>query len=236
MTKVNPTPNALSAPRAYLILRSMNNMRLFLIVSLLTLGGCSTLESIGTDISARYDALSEKFHNPVDPVKEAKKQLPLYDGTCPGVTVRPDLRHLVEFRDESKPSADTIVSEITMMSVENVCRVEKDTLVMQIDFHLAAKTGPKARVKPTDIPSFAYPYFVAVTDSQGTILSKEVFAASVAYGRKQNELTQVESIFQNMPYPDHTIGRTYNVIVGFQLSPAQLDYNNRIGINAAATP
>lgn len=192
--------------------------------SLLALGGCSTLEGLKTDLASGFDSVSDKVASVVDPDAERKKQ-PVYDGSCPQASLRPDLRRLVEFYDPDKPADAGKISEVTITNISNICRIENGALVMQIDLSLDGKTGPKARVKPNDKPSFAYPYFVAVTDPQGNVLSKEIFAASIAYGPAQNELKQTESIFQNMPFPDKTIGQTYSVIVGFQLTPEQLAYN-----------
>ncbi len=193
-------------------------------MSLLSIAGCSTFEGLKSDLSSGFKSASNTVANVVDPDEE-KKKLPVYDGSCPTVSARPDLRRLVEFYDPEKPVEATKISEITMTSVRNVCRIENGQLVMQIDFALEGNTGPKARVKPSDKPSFAYPYFVAVTDPQGNVLSKEIFASTVAYGSDQKELKQTESIFQNMPFPDATIGQSYSVVVGFQLTPQQLAYN-----------
>jgi len=104
---------------------------------------------------------------------------------------------------------------------------------MQIDFDLHGKTGPRARQKSNDQPNFAYPYFIAVTDAQGNVLFKELFAATIAYGRQENEKTLSETIFQNMPFPDSAAGEAYHVVIGFQLDETQLAYNSRAG---SATP
>lgn len=202
------------------------------LTALLALGGCSTFEGLKSDITNGYNSLLSGTDtaeavtrtNQDDP-DAAKKRLPVYDGSCPGVSVRPDLRRLVEFYNADKPSDATKISEVTLTNVQNICRVEADKLVMQIDLTLDGKTGPKARMKPTDKPSFAYPYLVAVTDAQGNVLSKDIFAASIAYGADQKDIKQTESIFQNMPFPDATIGQVYTVVVGFQLTPEQLAYN-----------
>lgn len=191
----------------------------------LSLGGCSTVEGLKQDITSGYNAVSGKIASLVDPVKEAKKKLPVYEGACPPVSVRPDLSKLVEFYDENKPSDSTKVSEVTIKGVQNTCRIEGDKIIMQIDMALSGKTGPKARKQPKDQPNFAYPYFVAVTNNQGQVVFKEIFAVSLAYGREENEMTLTESIFQNMPIPE-TAGETYNVVVGFQLTDAQLAYNH----------
>lgn len=213
----------------------MTRLYPLLLAATLLLPACSTMEGLKDDLSRSYDAVSGTFAKAVDPIKEEKKKLPVYDGTCPGVSVREDLRHLTEYVDDAKPSEATTVSEITIFGVQNTCRVERENLVMQIDITLNGKTGPKGRMQPGDKPSFAYPYFVAVTDSQGNVLSKEIFAASLAYGANQTEVNQTESIFQNMPFPDSASGETYNVIIGFQLTPEQLA-NNQSQHATASTP
>jgi hypothetical protein len=202
--------------------------RLFVILpAIALLGGCSTFQGLKNDLSRGYDAVANTFTKAVDPVKEEKKKLPVYDGSCPPISVRPDLKHLVEFQDPAKTTDATRVSEATIENVKNTCRVEKESLVMQIDIELSGKTGPKARVKPTDKPSFAYPYFIAVLDEKGNILSKEIFAASVAYNANQNDIKQSETVFQNMPFPDSEAGKSYSVIIGFQLTEDQLAYNQK---------
>lgn len=200
---------------------------LLLTVFALSLGGCSTFQGLKNDVSSGLNAIGDTVGRVIkpDPVKEAKKKLPVYDGTCPTVTVRPDLRRLVEFYDPDKPSDSKKISEVTIVHVQNTCRVEGDKLVMQIDLSLSGKTGPKARVKPTDKPSFVYPYLVAVTDDKGVVLAKDIFAASMVYGANQNDLAYTESVFQTMPFPDAASGQIYNVVVGFQLTPEQLAYN-----------
>ncbi|PZO87936.1 MAG: hypothetical protein DI626_02905 [Micavibrio aeruginosavorus] len=208
-------------------------MRLFRfalsLTALFMLAGCSTFAGLQDDFSKGYANLSESIGGvltpPPDPVKEQKKRLPVYDGTCPQVSARPDLTRLVDFHTSGSNDPSNIASEVEITNVRNTCRVENGALVMQIDIDLSGKTGPKARIKSNDQPNFAYPYFVAVTDNTGIVLSKEIFAAPMSYGRKENANTHTETIFQNMPFPDAASGKTYNVVVGFQLDETQLAYN-----------
>lgn len=197
----------------------------------LILGGCATMEGLGSDLQHGWTTLSSSVAKAVDPIKEAKKKLPVYDGTCPQATARPDLTRLVEFYNPSRTDDASKLSEVTIVGLNNTCRVENDQLVMQIDLSLTGKIGPKAKVKSSDKVSFVYPYFVAVTDQTGVVVAKEIFAASMIYASNQTQGTQEETIFQNMPFPDTANGQTYNVIVGFQLSPEQLDYNHKQGMS-----
>lgn len=210
------------------ILIRMRNVYLIVFITLFTLTGCSTLEGLQNDLTDGYRSITRSIAGTLSPLKEERKRLPVYDGACPPVSVRPDLAHLVDFYNPSRPSESTKMSEVAIKDVQNTCRVEKGGIVMQIDLTLSGKTGPRARARPTDKPSFAYPYFVAVTDLQGNILSKEIFAASLSYNADQSALTQTESVFQNMPVPDKAAGQSFQVVVGFQLTEEQLAYNQTV--------
>lgn len=202
-------------------------------VSLLTLPGCATMDGLGSDVSKGWNKMAN-WVSPHQAAKEEKKKLPVYDGTCPSVSVRPDLKQLVEFTNPAIPSDASKISDVTIQSVENVCRIENNGLVMQIDISLYGQTGPKGRMKPGDKPSFAYPYFVAVTDEMGNVVSKEIFAASLAYGKDQKDINQTETVFQAMPFPDTGAGKMYNVVIGLQLTPDQLAYNQRFAAAPAS--
>lgn len=188
---------------------------------------CSTIDGLKNDLSKGYDAVATTFAKVIDPEIEAKKKLPVFDGNCPSVSVRPDLARISDFYNPAITTENTKTSEATITGVSNTCRIENHKIIMQIDLTVSGKTGPKARIKPTDKPNFSYPYFIAVTDSKGNVLSKEIFATSLSYDSKQNETKTNETVFQNMPIPDTGAGEIYNVVVGFQLTPEQLTYNNK---------
>lgn len=191
------------------------------------LSGCSTMQGLKNDLASGYDSVAQTFAKVLDPTVEAKKKLPVYDGKCPSVSIRPDLAYMVDFYDPAKPSEKTKISEATMTNVQNTCRLENGRIAMQVDLSVHGKTGPKARVKPSDKPSFAYPYFIAVTDSKGSVISKDIFAVSMGYAADQNETSTNETVFQNMPVPDSSVGEFFNVVVGFQLTNEQLTYNHQ---------
>ncbi len=215
------------------------NARTYALIGLalcLPVCGCSTMSGLKNDVSKGYNAVANTFAKVLDPEVEAKKKLPVYDGQCPPIAARPDLTRVVDFYNPAVTSEDTKISEAMITGVLNTCRLENDRIIMQIDLSIAGKTGPKARVKATDKPSFAYPYFVAVTDAAGNVVSKEIFASSISYDANQNEAMTSETVFQNMPVPDSSIGQTFNVVVGFQLTPEQLAYNQSSGLTGTGHP
>lgn len=210
--------------------------RILLILPILVLGGCATWDGLTSDLSTGYKSVASFVEKKLDPIIEKKKTLPLYDGACPNVSTRGDLAHLVDFHANGKAEPSNVSSEVTIKNVENVCRVEGDSIAMQIDFALDGKLGPKGRMKANDQPNFAYPYFVAVVDGNGKVIYKEIFAATIAYDRDEKRKSIKETIFQSMPFPDSGSGESYSVVLGFQLDETQLAYNQKYGTAYTAVP
>lgn len=147
---------------------------------------------------------------------------------CPGVQIMDDLKTAVEFTDLAHPSDKTEVGRLTMSGIEVACQSAAAGMIAEITINFEGALGPKARWKDGDEPSFAYPYFVAVTNPQGTVLSKEIFAASVSYSAQENTLRQVETISQALPGNSLETPALYTIVLGFQLSDEQLAYNRKM--------
>jgi hypothetical protein len=111
--------------------------------------------------------------------------------------------------------------------VDSQCDVSADgqMLAMRLDLKINSMLGPKARRTNNDRPFFAYPYFIAITDTQGNELAKEIFAASVTYDVDQNNLSLIETINQQLPLNEDGSRPDYEVHIGFQLTDEQLFYN-----------
>lgn len=119
-----------------------------------------------------------------------------------------------------------------MSDIKVTCQSADTGMTAEIAINFDGALGPKARWKEGDEPSFAYPYFVAVTNAQGAVMSKEIFAASVSYGAKENTLRQVETISQALPGNALETPALYTIVLGFQLSDEQLAYNRQALKNA----
>ena len=62
----------------------------------------------------------------------------------------------------------------------------------------------------------------------GKILAKEVFSASMIYAQGEDYKSYKETLRQIIPLNDTKQGKKYKVLVGFQLSQEQLNYNRQI--------
>ncbi len=149
------------------------------------------------------------------------------DANCPSVSVIEELKALHQFENPDRPSPATKISEIAMTDLKTGCKHTGNTVAVEIDLTFDGKLGPAARVTQNDQPRFAYPYFIAITTPNGNIIAKEVFAATVAYNKGEDEVTHNESLRQVIPLAGE-FDTDHALLIGFQLSEGELAYNRSV--------
>lgn len=167
-------------------------------------------------------------HNPFKSNGEEAKTSPpttQASASCVPVTVVDDLKMLNQFSDEQAPRADNNVSSVVISAVSSRCTQNDKNVAVDLDIAFDGVLGPKAHKWNADKPSFAYPYFVAITLPDGKIVTKEVFGVTMSYGKDQNTLTQHEHAHQVIPVQG---GQAQQIVVGFQLTESQLAYNRSL--------
>lgn len=192
------------------------------------LAACQTLSGMEQDMQKLIDSSKTAFSSETGETAKAASKVADADNTpCPPLSLAPNLSEMIEFKNLSKPSAKTETARLRITEVQGICNIRDGNLIMDIAFTFDGSLGPMARVKKTDRPSFAFPYFVAVTGPDGNVLSKEIFAASMMYEANQNTLQLEETITQSMPLATNGNIPSYKIITGFQLTNEQLAYNRR---------
>lgn len=145
---------------------------------------------------------------------------------CPPIQVVPELGTLTEYSPMAQPSEKNLVSKVEIAEIGAACNgITKGNLSVDIAMILDGKAGPRARLTPDERPTFAYPYFVALTTTDGEILAKEIHAASMNYGKNQNAQSITEERTHIFPLNGSTETGKYRILVGFQLTDEQLAYN-----------
>ncbi|QQG37151.1 MAG: hypothetical protein HYS17_05155 [Micavibrio aeruginosavorus] len=191
--------------------------------SVLALGltGCETM----TDVKNRLAAIDFPSFSSDDEIQPAEGAVMASAEGCPQVAVVEDLKHLSQFETPANPTPETNISSISMTGMESSCSKTEKTVAVDIGLRFDAALGPKATNWKTESHSFAYPYFVAVTTPSGEILSKEVFAATIRYDANETALTQEESMRQVIPLREGQDVSGYEILIGFQLTDDELNYN-----------
>ncbi|HIF11124.1 MAG TPA: hypothetical protein EYQ81_15665 [Sneathiellales bacterium] len=70
-------------------------------------------------------------------------------------------------------------------------------------------------------------FFVAIVDENQVVIGRERFTSTFILQRSQRRSGVVEEIAQIIPMPPGLTGANYEILIGFELTDAQLAYNHR---------
>lgn len=216
----------------------------------LTLSACQNVQrDVNNSFGQSASALQQAFSNLKNVPSSSKQSQPKHMATalnnapimansgpstfstigpnCPNVRIVGDLNQVHQFVDNSAASHANETSSVQMQGVDTKCRIVKGNIAIDMNIAFTGEVGPKGRARKDDKPAFAYPYFIAITNNQGSIIGKEVFALSMSYNSNDNSQTRTEQVRQMIPMRDKDY-RNYKVMIGFQLNDQELAYNRAL--------
>jgi hypothetical protein len=195
------------------------------LVSVATLGlaGCETMNQAAND-TGDWFGRNNPFKSSGEETTAVTTQTA---AACPPVMAAEELKTLSQFSEEHSPRAENNISTITIANVASTCKYTDKNIAVDLDITFDGALGPKSRVWNGGRPSFAYPYFVAITQADGRIVTKEVFGVTLSYDRNKSVATQHEHMRQVIPLQGPG-SVPQQLVVGFQLTEAQLAYNRSL--------
>lgn len=197
-------------------------MKRFLIVHFLVLilflPSCQPME----DLQGNIDDIQTGHFEPDVQVQTSEK---LLESPCPPIEIVTDLSSISDFSDPLKMLQKNLISRVDMGNAQSTCQLSSNTATVDLKLAFKGVLGPKAKQKSSDKPFFSYPFFVAVTEPNGRIMAKEIFAASLSFGTDESEHAYYENLRQIIPIKSKKHAKRYKIMIGFQLSPEQLEFN-----------
>lgn len=141
---------------------------------------------------------------------------------CPKVGVLADAAHLTTFRDGGGRDLTDVVFEADFGRIAGDCvyRKRNTNVTVEMKLVITAKRGPADRARVADIG-----YFVAIVDQQSNVLARQEFRSTVEFPGDQSQVNVLEELEQIIPLKKDQPGSDYDVLVGFKLSPEQLQRN-----------
>ena len=135
---------------------------------------------------------------------------------CPDVSVVADVAEIRRY-DGAVADPSRLVAQLTVGDFRGGCEYDDDGVTVALDLDFDAQRGPRYGGAP--VP---FDYFVAVVDGTDRILAKEVFATEVMVepGSTRGQVT--EQLAQRIPLDRRALGPTYQILLGFQVSEAEL--------------
>lgn len=147
-------------------------------------------------------------------------------GTCPAVSSLVETSQATVFRPGMPMDPSNMVYTVEITGMKSSCDVDKqaENANTELDIQFRATRAPNGAEA-----HYKVPYYVAITQEE-RILAKKIYTVEFDFQPGQSTTTFSESIGS----AEVTAAREkktfdYNVLVGLQLTKAQLDYNRAIG-------
>ena len=158
-------------------------------------------------------------------------------GPCPLMGVLYDAARVVEFAAPNQERYSNISYTGEMQGVRGLCRyVDSNPITMSIAIDMSFGRGPAATSEHK-----IYRYWVAVARRGRAPIAKQYFDLDVSFPRGQAVVTRTEDV-QHIEIPradPDTSGENFEVLVGFDVTPAQLQFNRdgkRFRVDSGASP
>ena len=148
---------------------------------------------------------------------------------CPIVGILDDTARARYFADPANPDFDMLAYDVELRNAALIsCEWRKDQVVSKIRFEAAARIGPGARSDTVEIPMF-----IVLIDSDGKPLAKIPSTEKIEFSVEtpfQRFAREVKDIY--ITPEDGKKSGDYEILLGIQLTRAQLDFNR----NSARQP
>lgn len=199
---------------------------LIILASTLLLGGCENMTQMGNKIERSFKTVTSKAQMVPPKAPETGVALLIQSSSeCPQVKVLKDLASIAQFADPLITTPETLVASTKLEHIETKCTIVGDAVTLELTLDFSGNLGGAGVSDLNGQANYTYPYFLTVITPDGQILSKDVFALSMVYENKKTALQKREELRQIIPLGQGQSSGKFQVIIGFQLSEQELQFN-----------
>jgi len=147
---------------------------------------------------------------------------------CPASFIAPDTDKMAVFKAGGSTIGDVRYG-VQISNLQSKCeRADKGLRVnTQVAFHVVSNDR--------SLRADAFEYFVSIVDGYHNILTKQIYSVPFEFDARMHDLNKQDEVFANLPLLDIGTANTYAIVVGLQLTEAQLQFN-RAAARSPATP
>jgi len=140
---------------------------------------------------------------------------------CPKVSIIRDLQTVTVFRPGAGRGPSDIAYRGKIADFAGNCEYGSDGVTVNLNLFVGAEKGPAFSGNSADLR-----YFVAVTrPEEANPAAKVEFQTAIDFPTGKSVAASKEDLAQRIPLPKDVNAKGWNVVVGFQLTPEQRDYN-----------
>lgn len=142
---------------------------------------------------------------------------------CPSVLIVEDAAELTLFSPGGGRDLTDVVAVAGFGPFEGQCDYFDDRVDVRLELLVVAERGPALSGDRVVVE-----YFVSILDPQDRIMAKREFPVDLRFASASlSQAASREVLVQSIPLADLATAGDHEILVGFQLDPAQLDFNRR---------
>ena len=143
---------------------------------------------------------------------------------CPQVGILRDANQVTLYRPGGQGAAN-VQARAQIVDYQGNCTYDEDGVTVDVSLILIAERGPA--LVGSSVP---LTYFAAIIDPAGNISTRQRFDTTVDFTGNTPRAGSREDLQPHIPLPKAQDARAYQVLVGFQLTEAQLEANRKAQI------
>lgn len=138
---------------------------------------------------------------------------------CPQVAV---IRDLSIYQNPPAANENDMVISVRMGNIKGGCAVDEKGSAIDASFDVVALRGSGTLGHNMEIP-----FFISVLDAQDNVVRKETYEVPVHFEGEGRMVKGTIPVNPTVALPVGADGADYRVLIGFQLSPEQVNANHR---------
>ena len=138
---------------------------------------------------------------------------------CPEVVLLSDASKQTKFNGQGRDLTD-ILFEADLEAGRLICEYDDNEVDVDLQVRVIASRGPANTDRVANIN-----YFVAVARADQTVLARESFDIAIPFPGNRTRVSGLEEIGQIIPLAAGEDGSDYRIYLGFDLTPAELQFN-----------
>jgi len=142
---------------------------------------------------------------------------------CPRAVVGEGAGRLTRFDGGGKDPTN-VLFEAEIADLAGTCIYDDTEISVDLQIQIIAGRGPAATGDDARMN-----YFVAVTRADSTVLAREAFDVAIELSGNQTRNEIIEEIEQTIPIPEGGSGASLVIVVGFEMTPDELEFNRQQG-------
>ncbi len=141
---------------------------------------------------------------------------------CPRVSIIGDAARVSKFRPGSRQDLTDLLFEAEITGLGGDCQYDDEGVTVDLTVFMTGARGPADLSRAGSVD-----YFVAIVGPDREILVKEGLSLRFDFAESRTRTALTDEVEQRIPLRSQSRGPEYEIMVGFQLTPDEIEQTRR---------